>query len=108
MKQIFVSAILFCFLILDLSASQYYWKNGSRQGSEYYWKNGTGPSSQYYWKNGTGPSSQYYWKNGSRQGSEYYWVNSSGESFPNTNTIGICMSLMDNMNNVPELCKGYR
>ena len=96
MKQIFVSAILFCFLILDLSASQYYWKNGSRQGSE------------YYWKNGTGPSSQYYWKNGSRQGSEYYWVNSSGESFPNTNTIGICMSLMDNMNNVPELCKGYR
>ena len=72
MKQIFVSAILFCFLILDLSASQYYWKNGSRQGSE------------------------------------YYWVNSSGESFPNTNTIGICMSLMDNMNNVPELCKGYR
>ena len=47
MKQIFVGVVLFCFLVLDLSASEYYWNNGSRQGSEYYWENGTGPNSQF-------------------------------------------------------------
>jgi len=114
----FVAVIVLFSFSKDISATEYYWENGSRQGSKYYWLNGTGPNSQYYWENGsrqgskyywlngTGPNSQYYWENGSRQGSKYYWLNATKKSF--YNPISICMGLIESNSELPAFCEGYR
>ena len=92
--SIVFAGVLF-FISLDLSASSYYWENGTRQGSGYYWRNGTGTGSSYYWKNGTGENSSYYWKNG------------TGNSFSNNSMISVCMGLIEE-NDAPDMCEGYR
>ena len=52
-------------------------------------------------------ASRYYWKNGTGEGSRYYWRKGKGSSYPEEPMTNICLGLLENGDELPDICEIY-